>query len=210
MTLLFTAATSASQGANWSLGGSQFLFIVILVFAVIGFQRGWRRELVSFGFSMGALLLLFIDQGKWIADFLFNKLPQIGQLIVSGSGSSGTTDNVNDGNLLLTKLIVLVLMMVVGYLVGNKAFPRPATPQERLFGILPAIVGGYFLVFYLTNYLQPSTSSGGANSQITVGINTPNQDTVGSSVLIIFLIAIVVVIAALIAANTKKTSGGKK
>lgn len=204
MILLFAAAAPAQQATTWSLGGLQFFFIVILVFAVIGFQRGWRREVVSFGFSMGALLLLFIDQGKWLADFLFDKIPQIGQLIVGGAANTPTA-SANATDLLITKVIVLALMVGLGYLIGNKAFPRPNTPQERLFGILPAIVGGYFLVFYLTNYLIP-TSSTGSTSQVTVGIDTPSQNTVGNSVLIIFIIAVVVVVAALIAANAKKPS----
>jgi hypothetical protein len=203
MTLLFTAA--AAQPTEWSLGGLQFFFIVILVFAVIGFQRGWRRELVSFGFSMGALLLLFIDQGQWLAIFLFNKLPQIGQLIMGGAAAS-TSNTVSPTDLLLTRLIVLAVMITAGYLVGNKVFPRPNTPQERLFGILPAIIGGYFLVFYLTNYLLPNSTNGSSSSEVAFSINTPTQDTVGNSVLIIFIIAVVVVIAALIAANAKKPS----
>ncbi len=204
MTLLFLAASSAPQDPTWSLGGLQFFFIVILVFAVIGFQRGWRRELVSFGFSMGGLLLLFIGNGQWIADFVFNKVPAIGQLILNNS-SSASSASITATDLFLTKLIVLALIVAVGYIVGNKVFPKPATPPERLFGILPAIIGGYFLVFYITNYLLPGSSSG-TNSQVTVGIDTPSQDTVGNSVLIIFIIAIVVIIAALIAANAKKPS----
>lgn len=197
--LLFVAAAAAPQATTLSLGGLQFFFIVILVFAVIGLLRGWRRGIVSFGFEMVALLLLFIDQGRWLADFLFNKLPEISQLIAGNTTNTGTS-NVSDTNLVITKLIVLALMIVIGYFVGNKAFPKPATPPDRLFGILPAIVGGYFMVFYLTNYLGTSTSS----SQLSVDIGTPSQDTVGNSVLIIFIIAVVVVIAALIAANAKK------
>jgi hypothetical protein len=204
MTLLFATAAPAQQATTWSLGGLQFFFIVVLVFAVIGFQRGWRREIVSFGFSMGALLLLLIDQGKWLANFLFNKIPVIGQLIAGGS-THASSDNVNSTNLVITKLLLLGLMIGLGYVIGNKAFPRPNTPPERLFGILPAIVGGYFLVFYLTNYFLP-TSSGGPTSQVTVGIDTPSTSTVGNSVLIIFIIAVVVVVAALIAANAKKPS----
>jgi hypothetical protein len=201
MRLLFVAATSAPQDITWTLGGLQFLFIVILVFAVIGFQRGWKRELVSFGFSMGALLLLLIgNNGAWIADFFFNKLPAIGQLVVGGTSSS-SSNNVNATNTLIAKVILLAVMIAAGYLVGNKVFPRPATPPERLFGILPAIIGGYFLVFYLTNNLLASSSS-----SVNVQIGTPSQDNVGNSILIIFIIAIVVVIAAMIAANAKKPS----
>ena len=87
MNMLSSVAATFELLANTSLslGGLQFFFIVIVIFAILGFQRGWRRELVTFGFTMGGLLLLFIDQGRWLADFIFNKLPQIGGMVVENS-----------------------------------------------------------------------------------------------------------------------------
>jgi len=95
------------------------------------------------------------------------------------------------------------VMIGAGYLIGNKAFSKPASPPERLLGILPAIVSGYFLMLYVTNVLTKA-------SLITFGVSTPNQGVVGNYMLIIFVIAVVVVVAALIATSAKKPSSGGK
>jgi hypothetical protein len=187
------------------LTAPQCFFIVILAFAVLGFQRGWRRELVSLGFTLGAVLLLYLGGGGGLAQFLFVRVPVIAQIIGGTSASSVTSggSTVPTVNVLLTTIVAFVIIVGAGYLIGNRAFPRPNTPQERLLGILPAIVSAYFLMLYVTNVL--------ANSQlITLGVSTPGQGLIGSYVLIIFVIAIVVIIAALIAANAKKSPGGKK
>jgi hypothetical protein len=110
---------------------------------------------------------------------------------------------VSTGQVLITTVITFALIIGAGYLIGNKAFPKPATPAERLLGILPAIVSGYFLMLYVTNVLTKT-------SLITFGVATPSQGTVGNYMLIIFIVAVVVVVAALIATSAKKSSGGKK
>ena len=184
------------------LTAPQCFFIVILAFAVIGFQRGWRRELVSLGFSLGAVLFLFLNGGAGLADFIFVRLPIIAQLIAGSSGSNGQSTGPTDTQVLLTTIITLIVVVVAGYLIGNRAFDRPKTPQERLLGILPAIVSGYFLMLYVTNRLAKTPL-------ITFGVNTPDQSQVGNYVLIIFVIAVVVIVAALIAASAKKASGKK-
>lgn len=186
------------------LTAPQFFFIIILAFAVIGFQRGWRRELVSLGFTLGAILFLYLGGGKGLAEFLFVRLPVIAQIVIGGSSSGAQPAGVSDGQVLLTTIITLVVIIAAGYLIGKKAFPQPPTaPAERLLGILPAIVSGYFVMLYVTNVLTKA-------SLITFGVSTPNQNTVGSYMLIIFVAAVVIVIAALIANSAKKPSGGKK
>jgi len=185
------------------LTAQQCFFIVILAFAVVGFQRGWKRELVSLGFSLGAVLFLYLGGGSGMAQLIFVRLPIIAQVVAGTSGTSQAPTNgtVPTNIILLTTIITFIVVVAAGYLVGNRAFPKPATPQERLFGILPAIVGGYFMMLYVTYVVK--------SPLVTVGVDTPNQGQVGSYVLVIFVIAVVVVIAALIAANAKKP-GGKK
>lgn len=186
------------------LTAQQCFFIVILVFAVVGFQRGWKRELVSLGFSLGAVLFLYLGGGNGLAHFLFVTVPILTQVVVSSSGAAPhpASNAVPTTDVLVTTIITFVVIVGAGYLIGNKAFPKPASPQERLMGILPAVVSGYFLMLYVTNVLAKSPL-------ITFGINTPNQGQVGNSVFILFLIALVVILAALIAASAKKP-GGKK
>jgi TRAP-type C4-dicarboxylate transport system permease small subunit len=190
------------------LGGVAFLFIVILVFAVIGFQRGWRRELVSLGFTLGILFILSLGGGKGIASFVFNTLPQAISVVLGNTRAQSPNVQIRDGepNLVAVEIITLAVAVALGYIIGNKAFGKPNTPPERLLGILPSIVSGYALVFFVTTHLV------NANTQPTspvVGISAPTQDTVGSSLVIIVVIAVVVVVAALIASSAKKSPGKK-
>lgn len=180
------------------LSSQQCFFIVILVFAVIGFQRGWKRELVSLGCSLGAVLFLFLGGGNGLAHFLFVNMPVVFQVIVSPSAAAHTnTATVPQNDVLLTTIITFIVVVGAGYLVGNQAFPRPTTPQERLLGILPAMVSGYFLMLYVTSILNKT-------QLLTIGVNAPNQDELGNSVFIVFLLALVVVVAALVASRIKK------
>lgn len=183
----------------------QCFFLVILAFAVVGFQRGWKRELVSLGFSLGAVLFLYLGGGNGLAQFVFIRLPVIAGVVVSNSGKAPapSTTPVPAADILITTIVTFVVIIGAGYLIGNKAFPKPASPPERLLGILPAIVSGYFLMLYVTTVLTKT-------SLITFGVDTPNQGVVGNYMLIIFIIAVVVVVAALIATSAKKPSGGGK
>lgn len=191
------------------LGGVAFLFIVILVFAVIGFQRGWRRELVSLGFSLGILFILSLGGGKGIASFVFNTLPQAISVMLGNNKATSPNVQIKDGDpsLVAVEIITLVVAVALGYIIGNRAFAKPTTPPERLLGILPSIVSGYALVFFVTTHLVPNTAT---STTPVVGIAAPNQDAVGGSLVIIVVIAVVVVVAALIASSAKKSPGGKK
>lgn len=186
-----------------SLTAPQCFFLVILAFAVVGFQRGWKRELVSGGCSLVAVLFLWMGGGNGLAQFLFLRLPVIAQIVVGGSSAHSTTGTVAAGNVLATTIITFLVIITAGYLIGNKVFPKPGTPAERLGGILPAIVTGYFLMLYVTNVLSKA-------SLITFGVSTPKQDVVGSYMLIIIVVVVVILVAALVLANTRKPSGGSK
>lgn len=52
----------------------QCFFIAIVIFAVIGFQRGWRREVVSLAFILLAVLLVRPDSSRAVSEFL-SRLP---------------------------------------------------------------------------------------------------------------------------------------
>lgn len=185
------------------LSAPQCFFLVILAFAVVGFQRGWKRELVSLGFSLVGVLFLYLGGGNGLAQFLFLRLPIIAQIVVGGTSTTHATGTVPTGDVLATTIITFIVIIGAGYLIGNKAFPKANAPAERLLGILPAIVSGYFLMLYVTNVLSKA-------QLITFGVSTPKQDTVGSYMLIIVVVAVVIIVAALVATSAKKSSGGGK
>ena len=87
-------------------------------------------------------------------------------------------------------------MVALGYYVGNKAFPRPSSPQERFIGIVPAVIAGAFVLGYLSNYFR--TTAG--RSTVSVDIQSPDPLNYAA---VIFLIAVVAIVVAVIASRRK-------
>ena len=207
MTFSFAAVVAAAQDSSSALEltATAFLFIVILAFAIIGFYRGWQRGLVTLGFYLGVLLVLVLNGGQGIATFIFDVLPKVLQVMAGNSAQANPPPDPDQVR--FVELITLAVAITAGYLVSNKAFPKPpATPVERLLGILPSIVSGYALVYYVSNSLV-ATNNGPPATLLM--IDAPNGNSVGSSLVIVFVIAVVVVVAALIAANAKKPPAKK-
>jgi|GraSoiStandDraft_47_1057283.scaffolds.fasta_scaffold427406_1 hypothetical protein len=187
------------------LTAPQCFFIAILAFGVLGFYRGWRREVVSMAFSLAGVLFLYLGGGKSLAEFVFVRLPVILQVVSGGTSSTKPPPPPSDVNVLATTIIAFVAIVALGYIIGNRAFPKAVTPADRFLGVIPAVVTGYALITYVTNVFAKSPL-------ITIGVNTPSQSLIGNYLLIIFMVAVVAVIAGLIAANAKKGggAGGKK
>ena len=185
------------------LTAPQCFFIAILAFGVLGFFRGWRREVVSMAFSLAGVLFLYLGGGKSLAQFIFVRLPVILQIVAGSASSAKPPSTPSDITILATTIIAFVAVVALGYIIGNKAFPGAATPADRFLGVIPAVVTGYALITYITNVFAKSPL-------ITIGVNTPSQSLIGNYLLIIFVVAVVAVIAGLIAANAKKSGGAKK
>lgn len=180
----------------------QCFFVAILAFGVLGFWRGWRRELVVLGFALAGVLFLMINGGQGVADFLFVKTPKILQEIFS-SGSIKEPPKPSASTVLITTLLTFAAFVAAGYLIGNRAFPSKGglTPTERFLGVIPGLVTGYFVMFYLTNNLFKALP-------VSVSWQTPSQSVIGQYVPWLFLFAIVAIVAGLISSRMKKSGGG--
>ncbi len=178
------------------LTAPQCFFIVIFAFAVIGFQRGWRREVITLAFVLSGILLLFANGGRGIADFIFLRIPIIFQDLTANPNRS-TPPSPSDAQVFITTFLVFVGIVVLGYFAGNKIFPPPLTPAERVLGAIPSIVSGYAIITYITNTFSKTPL-------ITVGVNTPSQALLSSYMLVIFGISAVLVVIGLIMAGPKK------
>ncbi len=177
----------------------QCFTIAIVGFGIIGFWRGWRREVISLAFALTAVLFLLLNGGVGLAQLVFVKMPIVIHDIFS-SGPAPVVTKPDAGQVLIVTLITFVGIVVLGYIIGNRAFPnKNLTPAERLLGVLPGLVTGYFLITYISNTFAN-------NPLITVGFGTPNQNIVSNSVPLLIVVAIVVVVAGLIASRTKKSA----
>src|SRR5258707_3357539 len=184
------------------LTAPQCFFIAILAFGRLGFCRGWRREVVSMAFSLAGVLFLYLGGGKSLAEFVFLRLPVILQVVSGGTSFTKPSTPPSDVNVLATTIIAFVAIVALGYIIGNKAFPKAVTPADRFLGVIPAVVTGYALITYVTNVFAKSPL-------ITIGVNMPSQSLIGNYLFIIFVVAVVAGIVGLITANAKKSGPGK-
>lgn len=178
----------------------QCFFVAILVFIVIGFIRGWRRELVSLVFVLLAAVLIRPGTNNTIGQIIARIPSTLGYLAGSSNTSTGSTSSSSFFGPWGT-LLIFALVVVLGYFVGNKAFPKPTTPAERFIGVIPGVISGAFIMAYLV-------SSGFFGSRPSVDIVlTPPDPT--NYVAIIFIIVVAALIIALIASRSKKAPAKK-
>jgi len=184
----------------WLLQAWQCLFFVVLIFAVLGFMRGWRREIVSVSFTLAAVLIIGVGGGLAIAQAIFVRIP----LAFQDPNNLQKPPAPNGTEIAVVTVLTLIVLIVIGYLVGNKAFPKPTTPAERVWGVIPGIIAGlaiYFTISQMSPYLTKTQA-------FNFIIPAPSQNVIGNSLLLIFVVLVVLVIIGLITSNTKKSGGG--
>jgi hypothetical protein len=182
----------------WQLTAPQCFFLAIIAFGVLGFQRGWRREIISLAFILtGILFLVFGSVG--VAQFVFVNLPHAAQALLSGNSTSQSASTIpaGDSRVAFSAALVFIIFIALGYLVSNRVSPKPSGTAERVWGVIPAVISGYAILTYVT-------STFGKTSPFIVNVTTPNQNLISSYLLVIFIVVMVAIVVALIAASSKK------
>ena len=118
---------------------SQCFFFAILAFAVVGFYRGWKKEILSLLFILIAAFLVRPSSGGGFTEMIA-RLPATISYLVSGTVSPSSAPAPTTAFLgAWGPILAFLLIAALGYYLGEKAFPKPASPTERILGILPAI-----------------------------------------------------------------------
>ncbi len=186
---------------SFILSTVQFYAVVIAIFAIIGFVRGWRREIISTAFIVPTVLFLYVGGATGLASFFLQRIPYGTNFLTGGAiGPKILPPAPGPNQVLAVAVITLIVAIVLGFLVGNRAFKPTGTPTERFLGIIPGLVEGVAIVAMIGRLFVSSP-------QITFGTNTPNPNNLGNGFLVIFLIAIAALIIALLAGRVGK---GKK
>lgn len=182
--------------------GWQCFFVVFLAFAVIGFIRGWRREIVSLAFTLAAVLIGALNGGILVAQAVFVRLP----LAFQDPNNLHTPPSPTSTEVLIVTALTLTIIIALGYIIGNRAFPKPTTPPERIWGAIPAIISG-IAIYSVLSRLTTVVNGGQA---FTLAVPNPSPDMVGNYLLLIFVVLVVLVIIGLVASSAKKGSGAPK
>jgi len=187
---------------SFILNSGQFYLIIIAIFAIIGFARGWRREIISMAFIVPTVLFLYVGGGNGLAGFFLQRIPYGTNFLTGGAvGPNHLPPPPGPSQVLVVSVLTLIVAIAVGFLVGNRAFKPTGTPTERFLGIIPGMVEGVAIVAMIGRLFA-------SNPQITVGTATPNPNNLGNGFLVIFLIAVAALIIGLLAGRVGK--GNKK
>lgn len=176
----------------------QFFFTFICFFIVVGFVRGWCRELVSLVFVLLAVCLIHPDTSNALNCFLGRS----GYAITYLGGTSQQLPPTCYSVLgflsgAFWSLLIFVFLVALGYLIGNRVFPYPRFFVDRLFGIIPSIISGSFILFYLSSFFRVAGQP--PNFLLSMQQLNPSQ-----FVPLMFVFVIVSIILALVAACFKR------
>lgn len=127
------------------LDSSQCFFVLVAVAALVGYIRGWAREVVTCAVVLGAVLYLAAGGERWLVGMAANHLPgPLAALAASGNG-------------LAIGLVALVGASALGYWLGNEYGAGPTLHRHRLSGMLPGAAIGAAFTYYLSEHIAAGT-----------------------------------------------------
>ena len=173
-----------------TLQSPQCLAIFIFLFGFIGFLQGWKRSVVVMGFTLAAILFLTIGNASGVAEIIFVRIPQTVNILTGGAIGPKSPPPPSSTQVLISALLVLGLAMLLGFIIGGRAFKEPKGASlpifDRFVGIIPGLVTGYAIISYVSSLFA-------ANQTISVGVTTPASSTLSNSTVILALIIIAIV-----------------
>ena len=183
-----------------ALNSVQCFAIVIIIFGFFGFLQGWRSALVLMGFTLAAVLFLFLGGAQGIATFIFVRLPETIHTLAGGALFSSTYPPPSANQVLISSVIAIGFAMFLGIIVGNRAFPgKPGSvpTKDHFWGVIPGLVTGYAVITYASHIFAGTQS-------LSVGVTTPSTTSVGNYIVVIVVVALIALVLALITARFGK------
>jgi uncharacterized membrane protein required for colicin V production len=173
-----------------------FITLVIGIFGLVGFVRGWWKEAITTGLLVTLLTLL--KQPEWaqgIIDFFNRIILLITAFFTAGSlepteiaaaASTAQPPVTIDPGAFRPYIIILIILVVFSYFIGNAGIGNSVvTPIARLFGGILGLINGFVIISLLREYalrrFLPESGVSAATAvpdQITVQIAGVPQSTI--------------------------------
>src|SRR5438105_3293074 len=120
---------------TWQLTVQEAIFLLcLIIFGIMGYQRGWRREIVSLLFIILGIGFLNLNGGAYLARLLYQFL--------EGKSISQNELLRNHPNVwIFVTIASLVVIITLGYIIGSRR-PKAKDGQERTLGLIPGLITG--------------------------------------------------------------------
>jgi hypothetical protein len=130
-------------------------FLWALVFGgIIGSVRGWHREVITAAIVLASVLFLSNGGGNLISNIFIHGAGAATQPSSATSYSSACYADLPN----TVSNVTFVGLTFLGYRVGRIYAPPPALAHHRITGIIPGLVNGGAIAFYVSRSILPGTS----------------------------------------------------
>lgn len=134
----------------------QAFLAILAAGGAIGARRGWHREVISSAVILSSLLF-FVNGGDSLLAHLFTGG-------VSGSLASGAADPPSASTAACTiglqsaiTKVGFPVMALMGYRTAYRYGPPPTMTHHRITGMIPGLVNGAAIAYYISHYILPGT-----------------------------------------------------
>lgn len=159
-----------------TLDQGELFGVIVAVFALTGFWRGWGREVITCAVVLCAVLFLISGGDRWFANHVLSLVPGMSDVQVAPGQPL-------PGPAALFSVIVLGIAAYTGFRLGGHYGSAPGTHEHRFFGILPGAVTGTAIAYYIGHSITPGT-------QFALSLTGPGHSVIGSSITGIYGVAL--------------------
>jgi hypothetical protein len=170
---------------------------------LIGFQRGWKRETISLAAVITSVAFLLFGGGPAMAFLLFVGVPFLFRAIQNSAQNTGvqgqSLPSPDSSAIIVASVAFFLLIIGLGYAIGNRFVDKPKTPVQNVLGLIPAGISGYILATYVLGRISLFAGLPFLSDQLLrIDFSLPNF-------LFIFIIAVLIISTALLVGARKKT-----
>ena len=146
-----------------TIDAQTFLLMVVGIFGLVGFLRGWWKEAITTGLLILLLWLLTQpDLAETIIGFINEIIKLIATFFTAGSlqpteiaSAAGTVEAPTiDPSQFKPYIFILIILIILSYFTGNAALNGVAlTPLARIFGGILGLINGFIIISLVREYI---------------------------------------------------------
>jgi hypothetical protein len=205
---------------NYTMDFQVFFYMVIGIFGLAGFMRGWWKEAITTGLLVFLLAMLkYPDLAAAVVDLLNQGLDLLSQLLIKTGLLQQSIAHIDPANSQFY-IFTLIFFIIISYFIGRSAAGTlNITVGGRMFGAILGLLNGfiilslfreYILQRYLPNTGVTASAAATATTATMTVSNVPSQTVMDGAGIWILIIGGVLLFFFAISSRISYTSGKVK
>jgi uncharacterized membrane protein required for colicin V production len=195
---------------------SDLLILVLGIFCFVGVMRGWFKEGIT---SLFVVALALLAWKPAIANEIIDLVNKVVKLIVMFIQAGFSLDPGKivaqtvspewqlDPNSYQVYFLLMVVLLIASYLIGDATFKDRLTPLGRLLGGILGLCNGYVILSlvrqYMLTYLKSKNQFSVASNQVSMQLKNMPTESFFAGYGIIFVFVVMIGVVALLVAGDR-------